>query len=162
MGYSGWIIVAKGDDTLAKEPAVAAHGSAVLAEYVRGDWRELWLNDRWGVRPSPAVAELVATTGAPAMAIYVMDEDCAVAYGATPSGRRWEGVFSEEAATAYEAMPPDYHRSRAVADALTWAEEAGLTCCPPEPVETALRDGWYSDLLERFGLPEGVEVHRAQ
>ncbi|MFE6774773.1 hypothetical protein [Streptomyces sp. NPDC057702] len=161
MGYSGWIIVAKGDDTLSKESAVVAHGSAILAEYVRGDWRELWLNDRWGARPSPSVAEVVATTSAPAMAIYVRDEDCAVAYGATPSGRRWEGVFSEEAAAAYEVTPAHYQRARAVVGALAWAKEAGLTCCEPEPVETALRDGWYSDLLQRFGLPEGVEVHRA-
>ncbi|MER0241590.1 hypothetical protein AAHZ94_06050 [Streptomyces sp. HSW2009] len=162
MGYSGWIIVAKGDDTLSKEPAVTAHGRGVLAEYVRGDWREMWLDGRWGTRPSPSATELATATGAPAMTVFVMDEDCAVAYGAAPSGQCWEAVFSEEAAEAYEAIPAGYERRAAVTAALDWAAEAKLLCCEPGPVETALRDGWYSDLLRCFGLPEGVEIHRAE
>ncbi|MBB5934201.1 hypothetical protein [Streptomyces zagrosensis] len=161
MGYWGWIIVAKGDDTLKKEPAVAAHGRTVLGEYVRGDWREIWLDERPGARPSPSVVEVAAATGAPALAVHVVDEDCAVAHAATPSGRCWKGVFSEEAAREYAMLPPDYRRGQAVADALVWASEAGLSRADARRVEAAFRDGWYSDLLRCFGLPEGVEIHRA-
>ncbi|KUJ69857.1 hypothetical protein ACZ90_08695 [Streptomyces albus subsp. albus] len=157
MGYWGWIVVAKGDESLAAHPAVAAFGGEVLAEYAMGEWREIWLDEGSAEHSSPEVSGLVAATGAPALAIYVADEDCAVMDAAAPSGAEWTGVFAEERAREYQALPAGYRRADAVAGALAWAAEAGLMA-DRAGVERALAEGWYSDLLEAFGIPERIEV----
>jgi hypothetical protein len=41
MGYWGYIVIAKGDHTLAEHPAVAAFGNGVLEDCPRGPWREI-------------------------------------------------------------------------------------------------------------------------
>ncbi|MGW7140839.1 hypothetical protein [Streptomyces xanthophaeus] len=157
MGYWGWIVVAKGDSALVEHPAVTADGRVgVLHAYVRGDWREIWLDGGCG-RPGAAAQAVARVTGAPAMVVVVADEDCAVLHAAAPAGAPWTGVFQESAALEYEAVPPGYVRARAVSGAMAWAAEAGLTA-DAAGAEAAFADGWYTDLLTALGFPEGAEA----
>ncbi|MFC7310027.1 hypothetical protein ACFQVC_38145 [Streptomyces monticola] len=154
MGYWGWIVIAKGDEKLANFPSVAVDGAEPLDEYVRGQWREIWLGT---TEADPEPLEIATATDAPAMAVYVADEDCATLHAASPSGQEWTGVFEEETAEEYGAVPEGYRREDAVAAALAWAAEAGLTADPAKTA-AAFADGWYEDLLTAFGLPEGEPV----
>jgi hypothetical protein len=104
---------------------------------------------------SADIAAVVAATGAPAMAFYVMDEDCAIGEGAAPSGHRWDGVFTEECVLSDypDAMPAGYRRENAVAGAIAWAAEAGLTA-DPAMVEEAFAGGVTRRLYKAVGLPD--------
>ncbi|MFE5326150.1 hypothetical protein ACFRCG_07120 [Embleya sp. NPDC056575] len=152
MGYWGYIVVAKGDHKLAEHPAVAAFGNGVLDDYPRGSWREIWMYSRPG--DDADITAVVAATGAPAMAFYVMADDCAIGEAATPSGLRWDGVFTEECILSDypDALPTDYRREHAVAGAVAWAAEAGLTA-NPTGIEHAFASGWLHHLYDAVGLP---------
>lgn len=153
MGYSGYIVVAKGDHTLGEHPAVAAFGDGVLEDYPRGPWREIWTYPSYDYDDAD-IAAVAAATGAPAMAFYVVDEDCAIGEAAGPSGLRWDGVFTEECVLSDypDALPTNYRREHAVAGAVAWATEAGLTANPAE-IEHAFARGWLHNLYDAVGLP---------
>ncbi|WP_406293581.1 hypothetical protein OG948_02965 [Embleya sp. NBC_00888] len=152
MGYWGYVVIAKGDHTLAEHPAVAAFGSGVLDDYPRGSWREIQMYSR--PRDDADIAAVVAATGAPAMAFYVADGDCAVGEGAAPSGHRWDGVLTEVCVLSDypDALPTGYRRDNAVAGAIAWAAEAGLTADPTK-IEQAFARGSLDNLYDAVGLP---------
>jgi hypothetical protein len=71
-----------------------------------------------------AVRALAAGTGAPAIAAYVLDSDCAIVRAATPDGASWSAVLNAERAAEYgaPASSPDDVLARAV----TWDRAARL------------------------------------
>ncbi|WP_436777014.1 hypothetical protein [Yinghuangia sp. YIM S09857] len=158
MGYWGYIVVAKGDHTLAEHPAVAAFGKGVLENYARGAWREIWMYSSYD-HDVADIAAVVDATGAPAMAFYVMDDDCAIGEAAAPSGMYWDGVFTEKCVLSDypEALPTGYRRENAVAGAISWAAEAGLTADPAK-IEDAFAHGWLNHLCDAVGLPAVVHT----
>ncbi|OPC76447.1 hypothetical protein B4N89_47205 [Embleya scabrispora] len=83
-----------------------------------------------------------------------MDDDCAIGEAATPSGLRWDGVFVEECVLSDypDALPTDYQRDNAVAGAVAWAAEAGLTADLAK-IELAFARGWLHNLYDAVGLP---------
>lgn len=154
MSYWGWRILAKGGPLLAVDAAVVGYGGEVLTQYVMGEGRELWTADQ-GANGSGDLAAIVRSTGAPAMAFYVLGEDCVVGEAAALSGPVWNLVFREDMLLSdyAQALPLGYQREDAVADALDWAVQAGLDADPVK-VEQAFADGWMEDLYDAFGLPE--------
>ncbi|WP_406283623.1 hypothetical protein [Embleya sp. NBC_00896] len=153
MSYWGWNILVKGDHTLAEHPAITEYAGIVEAEYVMGEWRELRMDglDSGG---SGDIAAIVRATGAPAMAFYVLGDDCAIGEAAAPSGPIWYAVFRYDDDYA-KGLPPGYRREDTVANALAWATQAGLTADPAK-VEHAFAEGWMDDLYAAFGLPEST------
>ena len=59
-----------------------------------------------------ALDALVAETGTPALAAFVLDSDCAAVEGLTPAGVRWEGCLHPGIAQAYGAPETPWEISR--------------------------------------------------
>ncbi|MEU8136355.1 hypothetical protein [Streptodolium elevatio] len=158
MDYVGWVVLARGDSELRRAPAVAAFAGAVGGERVFGTWRELRIADT-GAGDADVLA-LARATGAPALAVYVVDGLCAVGEGATPGGTAFDLVFGEErVAEEYAAaLPDDYRRADAVAAVTAWAAEADLAAVP-DAVDRALARGGLDDLYRAVGLTGRAGPH---
>lgn len=151
MDYVGWVVLARGGSELRRDPAVTAFGGAVGGERAFGAWRELRISDT-GEGDADVLA-LARVTGAPALAMYVVDGHCAIGEGGTPGGVAFDLVFGEErVAEQYAAaLPDDYRRADAVAAVTAWAAEAGLAPVP-DAVDRALAGGGFDDLYRAVGL----------
>ncbi|WP_436771264.1 hypothetical protein [Yinghuangia sp. YIM S09857] len=159
MDYVGWVVLARGDSELRRAPAVSAFGGAVGGERVFGDWRELRISDT-GTGDADVCA-LARTTGAPALAVYVVDGLCAIGEGATPDdGDPFDVVFGEERATEQyaAALPDDYRRADAVAAVTAWAAQADLAAAP-DAIDRALAHGGLDDLYRALGLTTRAPAH---
>ncbi|HEX6349025.1 MAG TPA: hypothetical protein VF160_06500 [Candidatus Dormibacteraeota bacterium] len=141
MGYWGHLVVARSTRPLSVLREVTAFGTPQDERPIDHDWRLLRVA---GSSPSlrAAVAPLVAATGAPVLAAYVLDSDCAVVEGQTHIGMRWTGVLNRQiAARDYQAPVDDYDSpERAVLGAQEWSRQARLT-----PSEDLLRQAFTEE-----------------
>lgn len=129
MGFWGYFIVARSEHSLADLGAISAlcswDGSDQAGELVGhrsdGSWQFLQVH-----RGDPSAVEwlaarLSAETGAPALAMYVMDSDCGWIVAASPSGGAWRGCLGSDA----DIPPLDTSMEQIAEAAAEWAAEAG-------------------------------------
>jgi len=146
-GYWGWEIIAEGDHTRAAHPAMTtAFGPDVLAVRPRGSWQEISIHAR---HDDVDIAGVAAAIGAPVLAFYIFDGDWALGGAATPSGVRFDAVLTKGCALAdLPTEPPvGYRHEDALAGAVAWAHETGLTA-DPAMIEHALRHDWLDMLYD--------------
>lgn len=128
MGYWGHLVVARSPRPLSVLREVTAFGTPHEEKLIGRDWRLLRVA---GSTPDlrTAVAALVGATGAPVLAAYVLDSDCAVVEGQTDIGMRWTGVLNRGIAVRdYQAPVGDYDSpERAVLGAQEWSRQGRLT-----------------------------------
>lgn len=93
-----------------------------------GDWQFLQVFHGSGLDAS----ELVAETGAPALAIYVIESAVGVIDAAAPDGENWYACLNPADAVRAFDMPPEFAGSTAqtTAQAVRWAAAAGKTADP--------------------------------
>jgi hypothetical protein len=162
MGWYGTLVIARPTAaTLAAQPQVRqAFGSypmvpdrwnARSGQYALNDLGQGW---QWlGVgafyserlRVAQGVADLVAATGAPALAAHVSESSCAHLAGRAPSGAGFcLHLPNVDQPCGYEHLdgqPPAVDRDVAVDALLAWAREAGRRPVA-EVVETMLHPSW--------------------
>ncbi|MGW0908787.1 hypothetical protein [Streptomyces sp. NPDC002853] len=97
------------------------------------------LAEGWGVTDfadagQRSLAALVQRTGTPAVMVSFMDSDLGFVEARTPGGGSWEGLLNRELAESYEIPLEEFPMEPAVAGALAWSMDAGLT-----PDEKAIR-----------------------
>ncbi|MFI9204728.1 hypothetical protein [Streptomyces sp. NPDC053048] len=183
MGFWGYLLVGRGGDrALAECPVLASDrgcpGPDRTVRTVRtfaGGWR-LWTHPG---PPEPAgvdalVRALADETGAPALAAYVMESDCAVIGGTHRPGddaddAGWSACLGRTPLARYmadtelgldELFPTP---EAAAAHCAAWAaaaghaadadELAGVLAADPEP----LVENLFHELLARLGMVETVE-----
>ncbi|MFI9305262.1 hypothetical protein [Streptomyces triculaminicus] len=169
MGFWGYLLLGRGGDrALAECPVLAASREHLIpAGTFAGGW-QLW---RHPGPPEPAgvdalVRALADETGAPALAAYVMESDCAVVGGAHPGGASWSACLGRTPLARYmadtelgldELFPTP---EAAAADCAAWAAEAGhaadaaelagVLAADPDP----LVENLFHELLARLGMVE--------
>lgn len=134
MGFWGYFIVAQSERSLADLGAISTlcswDGSDQAGELVGhrsdGSWQFLQVH-----RGDPSAVEWLAgrlstETGAPALAMYVLDSDCGWIVAASPRGGGWRGCLGPDIAIADYNMPPSNACIEQIAEAAAeWAAEAG-------------------------------------
>ncbi len=105
-----------------------------------------------------SLANLVQSTGTPAIMVSFLDSDVGFVEALTPGGGSWEGLLNRETAESYEIPLEHFPVEPAVAGALAWSAAAGLT-----PDEEAIRqtltgaalfaEQLSAALLAALGLP---------
>jgi hypothetical protein len=106
-------------DGLDRAGEVWGHGSDGSWQFLqvhRGDPSAVeWLADR-----------LSAETGAPALAIYVLDSDCGEIVAASPRSGGWRGYLAPGTAIGgYDMLPLDASMEQIAEAAAEWVAEAG-------------------------------------
>ena len=74
-----------------------------------------------------SVADLVRTTGAPAILVSFLDSDVGFVEAATAGAGAWEALLNRGMADDYGIPLDQFPVESAVGEALTWATAAGLT-----------------------------------
>ncbi|MDQ6713256.1 MAG: hypothetical protein M3Z28_08735 [Candidatus Dormibacteraeota bacterium] len=164
MGFWGHLLLARDNRPLGTLREARAFGQPEHERRLDRGWSVLWV----GREPPDlrsALTPVVAATRAPALVAYVLDSDCAAIEALTPSGLRWTGVLKPAtAADSYEAVVAQYDgASTAVAGAIRWSREAGLT-----PSEADLRKALtdepdfaeeaFDQLLVGLGVPGAAKT----
>jgi hypothetical protein len=123
VGFWGHVIATGSSQDLLGSAMLGTFGDQQTVVEGRPGWQVYHVD---GAEPdlTAAVQALAAGTGAPAIAAYVLDSDCAIVRAATPDGVRWSAVLNPERAAEYgaPASSPDDVLARAV----TWAQAARL------------------------------------
>lgn len=152
MGYWGHLVLARSGGA----PEEFGTDAEPVRDYA-GGWR---VHRAGGEGPDlpGAVRALATRTGAPALAGYVLDSDCAVLAAATPDGPVWSTLLNPDLAAEYGAPRPDPGAD--LDAALRWAVAGGLA-----PDEAAVRaalagaatfvEDQFFALLDALGLREG-------
>ena len=135
VGFWGHLLLARHPGPLGELKEASAFGNPEHERRLEQDWSVLWV----GHEPpdlQTALTPVVSATRAPALVAYVLDSDCATIEAQAPSGLRWTGVLKPAmAADGYEGVAAQYDgANQAVAGAIRWSREAGLT-----PSEADLR-----------------------
>ena len=91
VAYVGWVVVARAGEELVREPAVLAFAGAVEYERVLGGWRELRITDTG--EGDADIRAVVAATGGPVLAFYVVDDNCAIGEAAAPGADTFDVVL---------------------------------------------------------------------
>ncbi|WP_030439658.1 hypothetical protein [Actinoplanes subtropicus] len=123
MGYWGHLIATGSSQELVGTAMLSAFGDQQTVAEGPPGWHVYHVA---GAEPdlTAAVRALAAGTGAPAIAAYVLDSDCAIVRAATPDGARWSAVLNPERAEEYGA--PGSSPDAVLAQAVTWARAAQL------------------------------------
>jgi hypothetical protein len=123
VGYWGHLIATGSSQELMGTAMLGAFGDQQTVAEGRPGWHVYHVA---GAEPdlAAAVQALATGTGAPAVAAYVLDSDCAVVRAATPDGARWSAVLNPERAEEYGA--PAASPEDVLARAVTWARAAHL------------------------------------
>ncbi|MEU0040924.1 MULTISPECIES: hypothetical protein [unclassified Streptomyces] len=105
-----------------------------------------------------SLANLVQSTGTPAIMVSFLDSDVGFVEALTPDGSSWDCLLNREMAKSYEIPLEHFPIEPAVAGALAWSAVAGLA-----PDEEAIRqtltgsalfaEQLSSALLVALGLP---------
>jgi hypothetical protein len=108
-----------------------------------------------------SLANLVQSTGTPAVMVSFLDSDVGFVEALTPEGSSWEGLLNREMAKSYEIPLEHFPIEPAIAGALAWSAAAGLT-----PDEEAIRQTLTgsalfaaqlsSALLVALGIPGAI------
>ncbi|GAA3340052.1 hypothetical protein GCM10020358_26160 [Amorphoplanes nipponensis] len=152
MGYSGHVLIARGERPLS-ESGVLAPVQVLHESGYAGGWQRAQLD---GDLPG-ALDALLAQTGAPALVAYIMDSDLADVSAASPGGVRWRAYLHQETAEDYGAPALPQSTDEVVTQALAWAAEAGLAP-DREAVRAALLAGHtfaeetLDELVEALGI----------
>ncbi|MFI1972754.1 hypothetical protein BLA24_26935 [Streptomyces cinnamoneus] len=170
MGFWGYLLVGRGGArALVECPALAANRDHLVPAGAFGDGWQLWEHPEHpalGDGIDTLVRALADQTGAPALAAYVMESDCAVLVGAGPGDPSWSACLGRTTLARYmaetglgldELFPGP---EAAAAHCAAWADAAGcaadaaelvrVLAADPEPsVETLFRE-----LLAGLGVME--------
>ncbi|MEU4208562.1 hypothetical protein AB0F13_00935 [Streptomyces sp. NPDC026206] len=194
MGFWGYLLLGRGGDrALTEFPVLAASREHLVpARAFAGGW-QLWRHPDYpdyqehlhclcfpqcpphrdrpsGPEPAGAmdaqVRALACETGAPALAAYVMESDCAIVAGAHPGGASWSACLGRTPLAQYMAdtglgLDELFPTPReAAAHCAAWAAAAGHTAdaaelaqvlaADPEPLVEDL----FEELLARLGVVE--------
>ncbi|GAA0405225.1 hypothetical protein [Streptomyces luteireticuli] len=174
MHFWGYLLLARPGRSLPESPALRTNRHHLLPTASFDDGWQLWHHPH-----QPELGDLDALvraladeTGAPALAAYVMESDCAVVSGAGPGGAPWSACLGRRALAGYMAdtglaldeLFPDPRAAAAHCSA--WAAAAGHTADPdglaavlaaePEPRVENL----FEDLLAHLGIEAGAEDGR--
>ncbi len=79
-----------------------------------------------------SLANLVQSSGTPAIMVSFLNSDVGFVEALTPDGSSWEGLLNREMAKSYEIPLEHFPIEPAIAGALAWSAAAGLT--PDEEV----------------------------
>ncbi|GAA2914005.1 hypothetical protein GCM10020221_07110 [Streptomyces thioluteus] len=176
MRFWGYLLLARRDRALPESPVLRPSRHHLLPTASFGDGWQLWHHPH---QPElgphqPELGDLDALvraladeTGAPALAAYVMESDCAVVSGAGPGGAPWSACLGRRALAGYMAdtglaldeLFPDPRAAAAHCSA--WAAAAGHTADPAElaAVLTAEPEprveNLFEDLLAHLGIDGG-------
>ncbi|GAB2624922.1 hypothetical protein Aab01nite_18850 [Paractinoplanes abujensis] len=152
MGFSGRILVAR-----ISEPYQGGDVAVLWEDERAHGWRWVQLD---GDVPG-ALEEVVAASGAPAIAAYVLDSDVADVEALTPSGRRFHTYLHPRTAAQFGAPALSQSPDEVLAAALGWSAEAGLVA-EPAAVRAALEahsvqaEDTLAGLIEALGISEEV------
>jgi hypothetical protein len=116
MGYTGRVVLARGDGW-------AGDADELSRDRFSGGWRAIAFDGD----PRLPLQALADRTGAPVLAAFIMDSDCADVTAASPAGRSWHAYLHEHTALEYGAPELDDTTDDRVGAATAWAIEAGLT-----------------------------------
>jgi hypothetical protein len=153
MGYWGHLVLVRSD----AKPFAFGPDPDPVADLGQG-WRVYRVDGESDDLPG-AVRVLAQRIGAPALAAYILDSDCAALSAATPAGEAWSTMLNPDlVAEEYGASRPDPDAD--LRAALRWAAAAGLTA-DEQVVRDALAgsatfvEDLFFDLLAGLGLPRG-------
>ncbi|MBH1935911.1 hypothetical protein I5Q34_16815 [Streptomyces sp. AV19] len=170
MRFWGYLLVGRREGrALPDSPVLRPNRHHLLPTASFGDGWQLWHHPR---RPElgdldALVRALADETGAPALAAYVMESDCAVVSGAGPGGAPWSACLGRRALAGYMAdtglaldeLFPDPRA--AAAHCSDWAAAAGHTADPAELAAVLAAEAapsvedLFEDLLARLGIEGG-------
>ncbi|WP_203717624.1 hypothetical protein [Asanoa siamensis] len=129
MGYSGYVVIARTGDTGLDELACIEDLFVSVTENVRaGGWRIGFLGPVDDTSLDGLAKDLALETSAPAIALSVLDSDCAFATAADPTGGAVEFYLNEEVLlTLVDDDIFEPLNAKALPGLLAWAGRAGLT-----------------------------------
>jgi hypothetical protein len=160
MGFWGYFIVARSEQPMADLDAISTlcsrdgldQAGEVWGHWSDGSWQFLQVH-----RGDPSAVEwlagrLSAETGAPALAIYVLDSDCGEVVAAGPLSGGWRGYLApDNAITGYDMPPLDSSVEQIAEAAAGWAAEAGRVA-DAEAITAAMaeRPGPFGEGVDEF------------
>ena len=140
MGYWGHLVLVR----CGAAPAEFGTDTEPVRDYA-GGWRVYRAGGESPDLPG-AVRALATRTGAPALAVYVLDSDCAALVAATPDGPVWSTMLNPDLAEEYGAPRPDPGTD--LDAALRWAAGAGST--PDDAAVRAALTGTETFVEDQF------------
>jgi hypothetical protein len=130
VGYSGLVIIARTGATRLDELACVDDLFVAVRDNVRaGGWRIGFLGPVDDTSPDVLANHLVRETAAPAIALSVVDSDCAEGTAADPSGNAVGFYLDEENVRALVEEENELFEPlnrEAASGLMTWAANAGL------------------------------------
>ncbi|MFI1647705.1 hypothetical protein ACH4XT_12300 [Streptomyces avidinii] len=148
MGNSGGMAVARATVEELREFAAEAGcaGRDADAE-LGGGWAAVYCADQ----PGGLAPALARRTGAPVFTVDYLDSDVGFVDAATFSGGRWKALLNRDTAEDYEIPVDRFPVEPALAGALAWAADAGLTA-DREGIRAALTgsEAFAEDLADRL------------
>ncbi|GAA1819665.1 hypothetical protein GCM10009682_45260 [Luedemannella flava] len=161
MGYSGFVIVARTGDKRLDELACVDDLFVAVTDNIRADgWRIGFLGPVDDPSPDGLANALALETNAPAIALSVVDSDCAFATAADPSGTAVEFYLNEEIVRALTYDEDEFEplNTQAAAGLLAWAERAGLVANPDRLAATLEESpGPFGDGIFEFTEALGID-----
>jgi hypothetical protein len=160
VGYSGFVIIARTAGTRLDELACVDDLFVAVKDNIRADgWRIGFLGPIDDISSDELAAALAMETGAPAIALSVLDSDCAWATAADPAGGAVEFYLDEE--TVRDVIDDDDMfeplNDKAAAGLLAWADSAGLAADPTRLVAAlAESPGPFGDGIVEFTEALGI------
>ena len=160
MGYWGHLLLACSKQPLANLQEARAFGQPDHERRLADDWSVLWIGREPPADFQRALMPIVGATRRPALVAHVLDSDCAPVAARAPSGLQWTAVLNRATAGAsYEGVADGFETAdRALAGALRWSREAGLT--PGEEVlrraltdDRTFAEDLFDQLLVGLGIP---------
>lgn len=158
MGFWGSYLIARTDGPLAEHAAVTALGGDIdLTVGTGGGWQVVAVHAADPTETGGALAALLASTGAPALAAIVADSDFASVTARSPGGADWDTVVNPQGAASY-GFPIAPADDAVVAAAAAWAEEAVGSPSDPAALRTALltENVFAEESLQQLGRALGV------
>ena len=125
MGYSGLVVIARTGDTRLDDLACIEDLLVVARGDLRVDgWRIGFLGQNDDTSPGRLAADLALETAAPAIAMWVVDSDCAFAVAEQVSGERVEFYLNEEIVETYLSLANAYLSRQSNKEAMDAVDEA--------------------------------------
>ncbi|GGN87491.1 hypothetical protein GCM10010112_70190 [Actinoplanes lobatus] len=154
MGYSGLVVIARTGDTRLDDLACIEDLLVVARGDLRvGGWRIGLLGQNDDTSPGRLAADLALETASPAIAMWVVDSDCAFAVAEHLSGERVEFYLNEEIVKDLAGDDFEPLNSEAVAGLIRWAGGGD-----PDRLAAALEEspGPFGDGIYGFAEALGI------
>lgn len=158
MGYWGHLFVARSPRRLTDLREIDAFGQPEDEQELVGEWKLLRIAGNHPPDLQNALAPVVAATRGPAIVAFVLDSDCAVMNGRTPSGVRWSGVLNRGLATSYDGVLEAYDTpDHGLSGLMQWAQEGGLSPTEGEVKDALNANGTFvEEVIDRLLVTLGI------